>query len=205
MTTNRTFGLPDAGRQSKYLKYLPSVYSESDFAGRFLMIFEETITPVEQMVDNIASYLDPDLAPEELLPWLASWANIHVVEAWDESRKRSVVRSMFRIFQWQGTRKGLRECLKLYLNIGDRDIDIQETFGGIPMDGSAKIGVNTVIGSSAHNSMIIVLQAEDPGSVDRVLVEKLIEDWKPAHVGYTLEIRPRADASAPEQTAMADE
>ena len=82
-----------AAQRSTYLKYLPAIYSEGDFMGRFLMIFESVMRPIEEMVDNIAHYMDPDTAPEELLPWLASWVNLVLDESWPIERRRRLVKS----------------------------------------------------------------------------------------------------------------
>ncbi len=59
--------------RSSYLKYLPALYSESEFMGRFLLIFESVLGPLEGMIDNLAYYFDPGICPEEMLNWLASW------------------------------------------------------------------------------------------------------------------------------------
>ena len=69
--------------QIGYLKYLPAIYSEDEFFGRFLMIFESVLGPVEEMVDNLAYYFDPGTSPEELLPWLASWMEVEMDPNWD--------------------------------------------------------------------------------------------------------------------------
>ncbi|MCI0869833.1 MAG: hypothetical protein J4O08_08955, partial [Chloroflexi bacterium] len=54
-------------QRSSYLKYLPAIYADSDFMGRFLMIFESVLGPIQNVVDNIPYYLDPKLAPQEAL------------------------------------------------------------------------------------------------------------------------------------------
>ena len=37
---------------SRYLDYLPSVYRDNEFIGRFLLIFESELGPIENMVDS---------------------------------------------------------------------------------------------------------------------------------------------------------
>ena len=77
--------------QSSYLKYLPAIYSESEFTGRFLMIFESVLGPVEAMVKSLAHYFDPGTTPEELLPWLASWMRVDLNHNWPLERRRELV------------------------------------------------------------------------------------------------------------------
>ena len=73
LATERTAALSS---RSSYLDHLPAIYSEGDFMGRFLMIFESVLGPMEGVIDNIAHYFDAATAPKELLPWLASWVNL---------------------------------------------------------------------------------------------------------------------------------
>ena len=98
--------------QGSYLKYLPAIYSESDFMGRFLMIFESVLGPLESMIDNMAYYWDPGISPEELLPWLASWLGLDIDSSWPVERRRELVRSADYLFRCRGTRRALREFLR---------------------------------------------------------------------------------------------
>ena len=61
--------------RSTYLDYMPGIYDGSDFLGRFLLIFESILGPLDRTVGNIHHYFDPDdawdlrlLAPAER-PW----------------------------------------------------------------------------------------------------------------------------------------
>ena len=96
------------GGQSSYLKYLPAGYSESEFFGRFLMIFESVLGPLEVLVNNLAYYFDPATTPQELLPWLAGWTRLELLglvnnEGWPVERRREMVKAAPWLFQWQGS------------------------------------------------------------------------------------------------------
>ena len=58
---------------SSYLRYLPDIFHESDFLGRYLRIFESIWEPLEQRQAHIHCYFDPRTCPSALLPWLAEW------------------------------------------------------------------------------------------------------------------------------------
>ena len=51
--------------RSTYLNYLPGLYQESDFLGRFLLIFEHILSPVDRTIGNVSHYLNPDLTPSQ--------------------------------------------------------------------------------------------------------------------------------------------
>lgn len=172
-------------QRSTYQKYLPAIYAESDFMGRFLMIFESIQRPIEDMVQNIAHYFDPNTTPEELLPWLASWVNIVLDDSWPIERRRRLVKSAVELFQWRGTRRGMTEYLRVYAGV---EPQIVEGSGGIPLGGNTRLGWNTVLGSGMHHTFTVTLEVEDPESLNVGHLKAIIEAEKPAHAGYKLQI-----------------
>ncbi len=163
--------------------------------GRFLMIFESILGPIEGVLDNISHYFDAGTAPRELLPWLASWVNLALDETWPLERRRELVGSAVELFRDRGTRRGLREYLRVYSGVEPR---ITEDYGGISLAGQARLGLNTVLGAGRPHTFNVTLEFPDTIGADSVNVEQLkaiIEAEKPAHSGYTLEILPK---NAPE-------
>ena len=67
----RWVGMPE--RASRWLRYLPPIYGDDEFLGRFLLIFEDLLGPVQQMVNHFDLFLDPNTSPETFLPWLNDW------------------------------------------------------------------------------------------------------------------------------------
>jgi phage tail-like protein len=154
---------------------------------RFLLIFEAILGPIEGTIDNIARYLDPRLTPPELLPWLASWVGLELDENWPIAQQRQLVLWAATLYRWRGTRRGLREHLRLYTG---RTPLIVENFPGLRVGQDAALGTNTRLGESARPHWISVTVLTDrPDDVDERIVRQIIELEKPAHVGYTLEIR----------------
>ena len=93
--------------RSSYLNYLPGIYRESHFLGRFLLIFESILGPIERTVDNLPYYFDPELTPPECVAWLGSWLGLVLDERWPEERRRGLIGSAVELYQWRGTRRGL--------------------------------------------------------------------------------------------------
>ena len=175
-----------ASAVSSYLQYLPTVYHGDAFLGRFLLIFESILGPIERSIDTLADTLNPRLAPAELLPWLASWVGLEPDEHWPLERRRELVAQAATLYRWRGTRRGLREHLRLYT---ERPPLIVENFTGMRLGQDAMLGVNTALGEPRPHTIVVTVLADRPEDLDEPLVRRIIEAEKPAHVGYTLEIR----------------
>ena len=57
--------------RGRWLQYLPYMYSEHPFLGRYLLIFEDLFGPLDQAIGHFALFLDPRTAPESFLGVLA--------------------------------------------------------------------------------------------------------------------------------------
>src|SRR5262249_17138831 len=160
-----------AASASSYLKYLPAIYSADDFLGRFLLIFETILSPIDHTVGNLHYYFDAQMTPPELLPWLASWLGLALDERWPEEQRRALILAAVELYQWRGTRRGLSEFLRLYT--------------GIPPEITEPgVGRRGVTAADAFK-FTVRLRVPDPAQVDRAMVEAIIETEKPAHTGYT--------------------
>lgn len=102
-----------------YLRYLPAIYQEDgpskEFLERFLSLFESFFVDIEEEIDGITKYFDPQGVPARYLSWLGSWLAIEADETWTESRKRELIKKAPALYKMRGTREGLMEILKLYV------------------------------------------------------------------------------------------
>jgi phage tail-like protein len=174
-------------KESRLLDFLPSVYRDDPAMGRFLLIFESILNPVENTVDNLALYFDPLMTPEQMLPWLASWVDLVLDPGWPLERRRVLIKRAAELYRWRGTRRGLSDYLELYT--GTRP-EIFEYIPGMILDEKSRLGVNTVLGSSGTgHHFTVILDLNKSEKIDTRIVRKIIESQKPAHTIYTLEIR----------------
>jgi phage tail-like protein len=101
-----------------YLRYLPPVYREDPvsaaFLERFLSLFETIFQGLEQEINQLHRYFDPELAPGEFLPWLASWVNLSVEEDLPVDRVRRLIRRSPDLYGRKGTPAALLEFLEIY-------------------------------------------------------------------------------------------
>ncbi len=162
---------------SSYLPYLPALYQNSEFLGRFLLIFESILDPIERSIDQLDRLFDPRVAPEALLPWLATWVDLVLNEQWPLANRRALVRAAAELYRWRGTRRGLAAYLRIYTGV---EPIIDEP--GPALRGSAALPAHVF-------RVVLELPADSP--IERHVVEAIIESEKPAHTAYLLEMRTR--------------
>ena len=101
-----------------YLRYLPPVYREDPvsaaFVERFLSIFETNFRTLEDEIDQLFRYFDPNLTPKDFLPWLSSWINLALDDDVPEQRVRQFIRRAASIYNRKGTARALVEFLEIY-------------------------------------------------------------------------------------------
>lgn len=102
-----------------YLRYLPAIYQEDESSRKmlesFLSIFESFFVDIEENIDSITQYFDPDGIPAEYISWLGSWLGLDIDETWTERKKRDLISRAPELYRMRGTRQGLMAILELYL------------------------------------------------------------------------------------------
>lgn len=180
---------------SAYMEFLPVLYREVDFIGRFMKIFEQAIEPVVQSFNVMWANLDPLTAPQALLPFLAHWVAWPVDSIWNLSQQRRLIRRAVELYRWRGTRKGLRLYLHLYTGLpldehlpqeADKHISITEPFGQGFVLGAAKLAEGAVLGGGQPYHFVVHLRSERHNSLDEQLVRRIIDQEKPAFSTYEL-------------------
>lgn len=173
---NEDRGLPYEA--DDYLALLPPIYHDDRFLRRYLLIFKSILAPLDRQVAQISHYFDPRVAPEQLLPWLAAWVDLTLDERWPESRRRELIGSASVLYRWRGTRRALRDYLRIYLGPGP-SIRIVEQGQEHREQGEAPLPPHT---------FRVIVEAPSLAEVDRALLERIIEFEKPAHTSYQLEL-----------------
>ncbi len=143
----------------EYINYLPEIYRQDDLMVRFLMLFESFWKPIDRQIRQVSSYFDPDLTPEQFLPWLASWVGAYWDETVPEERRREMLRRAASLYQRRGTRGALQDFLQIF---SDDDVRIIE-----------RPATNLVLGSSTHLSYKTALGTDN--SPDTFSVEMRIQ------------------------------
>lgn len=180
---------------TRYLEFLPQIYREIDFLGRFLQIFEATFEPDVQILANLWAYLDPLTAPQGMLEFLAYWMGWQILPYLTLEQQRSLIRNALEIYRWRGTRQGLRLYLHLATHLpldehqpheDDKHIGIYEFFSRGLVLGETHLGFDAVMGGVRPFHFTVCLRPEPNNFVDEQLVRTIIEQEKPAFCTYDL-------------------
>jgi phage tail-like protein len=178
----------DVTQSSAYLAYLPAVYQEDAFIGRFLRIFEDVLAPIQGTVNTLAERFDPGLAPQPMLDVISSWVGFVPSPRLPERAWRRLLQNSVELHRWRGTKRGLRTALELAT--GERVL-IRDYGPGLAVGRDASLGVNMTLEEGPQSHVDITFLCE-PDRVDRTLAADIIQGYKPGHITFSLSFSPVA-------------
>lgn len=189
-----------AAQESMYLKFLPGMYQEDPFLKRFLMIFESVLGPIDRSIANLPIYTEPELAPEQFLPWLAQWVAVTLDSAWPVERQRALIANAVEIYRWRGTKYGLKLHIQSYT--GHEPL-IAEYRSGFVLGKESGMGWTTQLLNTPPNPLLFVVTApvDNPRAINAAILRQIIEEDKPAHTTYRLRVVLAGAARAGENRA----
>ncbi|NEQ44370.1 MAG: phage tail protein [Leptolyngbya sp. SIOISBB] len=183
--------------RSLYLDFLPDLYREVDFVGRLLKVFELAFEPDVRTLNGLWAYLNPRLAPQGMLPFLAHWVGWQISPDLSLDQQRELIAQALEIYRWRGTRRGLRLSLHLATGLplespsGEAPaIAITETFGSGLVLGETRLGPEAIMGGTKPFHFSVTLRQPPGLDLDENLIRKTIEQEKPAFCTYDLTIMP---------------
>lgn len=191
-------GLPE----SAYLQYLPGIYRRDPFIRRLLLIFESVMVPIERVVDVLPLYTEPEMAPEEFLPWLSHWVDMALDTSWPVERQRALIANAVEIYRWRGTKRGLKMHIAAYTGV---EPIVQEYQGGFVLGRESGLGWTTQLVTTPRNPLLFVvtIPVRDPRGIDPAVLRAIVEEDKPAHAVYRLRVV-RASTARPRGTLVHD-
>jgi len=154
------------------------------FLAAVLEAFDQTLAPVHGVLDELDAYVDPDLVPEDLLPWLLTWLGLPDDRAQPVHARRRLLRRAGALYRAAGTVGGLADQLA---EIVGWQVEIEENGATVasatpdePLPGDATLSLRVCFHAPA---------GVDPA--DPVLARRLasiVQAVKPAHVPHVVEV-----------------
>lgn len=159
---------------------LPAMYQEDSFAQRLTAALDEVLAPIFLTLDNQTAYLDPWLAPEDFLEWLAGWVGVALDESWPVERRREAVTRAAQLFRLRGTPGGLADHVQVFTG---GSVEIVEN-GAV----SFSIKPGSKVPGSAEGSLLVKVKFDGEAPMTAGQIEQLVEALKPAHLPHRVEI-----------------
>ena len=195
--------------QSRLMRYLPEIYHEAEFLGRFLMLFEGFWQPIEQRIQHSQVFYDPRLAPASFLPWLGEWIGVTLDENLPEQSQRRLLSTAINLYRQRGTRRAMEEILRLYTG-GEVKI-IEHRASNLVLGSTSRLGPSNALGKENRpHTFTVFLKvsrrvqaglagipetaagANQTGSNTEIIfrrkIEELINSQRPAHTAFQLKI-----------------
>ncbi|WP_424097817.1 phage tail protein [Moorena producens] len=164
---------------------------------------------LEAKIAHIHTYFDPQQTPEEFLPWLASWTALSLRADLAPQQQRDFIANIVERYRFRGTKANLQALLELFIK-GTPTITettIPETIDAEFQIGDSQLlnqnpqqlppqsilGKGTYIGGSSPHFFkvkIALSKGLNPDQLSRQveIASAIIEQEKPAHTDYQLEI-----------------
>ena len=145
---------------------------------------------LEEKVANLHLLFSASHTPPEFLDWLAGWAGLIFRWELNEQQRRTLIANMFPLFRIRGTKRCLERLLSLFLG-GKPAVD-DHAYPGLQIGRYSELGRNTYLGGTSPHffrvRLIVPLGDEAQVAARRRMAEELIEQAKPAHTYYSLEL-----------------
>lgn len=167
-----------------YLTYLPAVYQEDpasrDFLERYLSLFGTLFSELENEITGLSDYLDPQLATGEHLRWLATWLGLETDDYWTDEQVEAFIKAAPELYRYRGTRQGLMKTIQIYTGQEPLIVEYFQTKG---MRDNAELRELTdkLYDGNPYTFTVLLRPEQAPSEKQRVVIEQLIEEQKPAY------------------------
>ena len=174
--------IPGLGSPFPLVEQVPAIFAEDSFLNRMLPCLDEVLAPIISVLDCFDSYLDPWIAPPDMVRYLGSWIQgaVHFEEEETEDALRYAVAYGQNISKWGGTEQGLRNRLIPY---EVRELVIDEP-GSVLVSQVPTDQTGWADGSQPRATITYTPVEDSPGS--RLRIARIIRNLVPAHVLVTI-------------------
>ena len=159
---------------------MPAVYQDDQATMRWTAALDDVIAPVISTLDCLGAYIDPLLAPEDFVAWLAEWFGTALDENWPAARQRAAVARSVALYRQAGTIEGLRALLEL---ITECEVTVTDS-GGVIWSQAP----NTPPPGSGQPSIEVTLSVPANYALDLKAIDEFVAAAKPAHVAHRVEV-----------------
>jgi phage tail-like protein len=194
--------------RNSYLSYLPRIYQRDPgsalFLQRYLALFERVLTGIEESYESFHSQLDPDVAPDGVLGWMAQLLDLNFDPSWSLTQRRTAIKEATALNAGRGSAASLARQIEIYMGSAPLIIEgfhcrpVQPPLLGVGR-GFLGCGIQLMATSPhhsptqllasayAHRFTVLVYLCRHCDAVSSLpVIEQIIAMSKPAHTAHTL-------------------
>ena len=169
------------------------------FHPRFSFLFSEFDTSFlptlkKQTERKFTRYINSSLPfkkwLDEYLAWLANWMSLTLRKHWSVQKKRMVISKIIPLYRMRGTKKGLEQYLKIYID-GKSKIHITEPLKAFLVEETSIVeGDHAIEGSPYFFIVNLTLPRMLPDEMKKNIktLEEIIEMEKPVYTVYKMNV-----------------
>lgn len=170
-------GIPGARSPFPLVEHVPALLADDPMVVAFLEALDEVWAPIISTLDCFDAYLDPRLAPPDMVAYLGSWILALLDEARTEEQLREDVTSAHTIAAWSGTARVLHERLV------PREAEAIEIIEPGGVSTSSEPTDPRAWDASADATITVSITAPRmPGPQGEERLRRLVRDLVPAHL-----------------------
>ncbi|MBO5278781.1 MAG: hypothetical protein J6B06_04765 [Lachnospiraceae bacterium] len=165
-----------------FMATFPEIYrEEGGFFHRYLSIFSSIYNDFQEDIDTIASKLDIDTAPPELLPVFASWLGVELAaDILPQEKLRVFLKEAYQLCKYKGTSYALSRITDIVLGVEPVIIENND----LCVDEETKKLYESMYGSSSYD--ITVLVNVDASESEHSHLLQLLNQFKPVRARLNL-------------------
>lgn len=166
------------------MEYLPAFYRENkhnhDFLSRFLGIYQSLIYDLQDQIETVSSYFDPDYVEDKFLLWLSEWVSADIPVSWKKEKIQKFIKISFSLYKEKGTKKGLERLIEFYT--GKKPIIIEAWEIKEQSDPSVYCeSYQPLYKDDIYSFFVLIEETCIHTLEDFEMVKQLVEKYKPAY------------------------
>ncbi len=166
---------------SGIIDYFPEFYRKPEnnllVFNRFLNIFQSLIYDLQEDIETVTRFLDPEVATGEMLKSLAVWLSVEDSYAWSEEQLKKLLLASFNFYCKKGAIGGISAVVEFCTGCKPKIIEtaeILESFAESGYDGN----FNKLFGDDIYSFHILV---QDVSTKKLVELKRMVDAFKPAN------------------------
>jgi phage tail-like protein len=173
------------GAASSISGAVPAILAEDPLFHELCDAFDELLAPMAASLDCFAAYLDPWLAPPDVLDWLDAVLGAGGEPSWPIERRRAHVAEAVASHRFRGTAEGLRRAAAAAAGVASEQVTVEDpggvTYSTRPLEDSKTPGETP--------SVVVRVQVSAVSAAAvSALVQDAVELARPVHCQVRTEI-----------------